>query len=1102
MKDRLSFRIRLGLVAFICAISSVFVSGQGDPTRPAIVLQTGHRAQIRGVAVSPDGKWIATGSLDSTLKIWDAESGQERRSINAQSGAVQAIALDPKGKTLVSAGIDGRLRTWNVESGIEGPKYEGIAGLIEVLAFSSDGKMLAAAGSEKKVWIFDTGTRRLVSTVEGHTATVAAIAFSPDGTLIASGGADKIIRISTVSTGKRVRELKDHTDPITALRFDATGTMLASGGQDNTVRLWRLPKGDPAGVLSGHSSPIVGLAFSAKGLLSADRSGLIKTWDIAARKELSTTPPDPDIDNLGKVRTAGFAQDGSFAVFGHDGDTGTIANTNTGARPVRLGSQTTGSYGTAFSSDRRLMAAAGFDNTIKLWDLHTGQALAPLAGHEARVRSVAFHPDNRRLISVSSDASIRVWDTVGLMPPIRLDGHSRSVATLAVGMKTGVVVSGSADQNVGIWDIERPSAPRFLKGHTGEVVSVAISRSEAFIASASADGTVRLWETASGKEIGMIEPKAGGLDAIAISPDEKLIAVGGVDKSIRVYSIDDKRLVTTLTGHGGQVYSVAFSADGKQIVSAGFDTSVRLWNAENGRQTGMLAGHVGPVFSAGYLPDQRLIASASEDGSVILWDVEKRAPRLTMLSLRVSEDWLVATPEGFFDGSQNAQQRILWRFENDTFNVRPVEEFFNEFYLPGLLSELLNGRKLPPDTDISRKDRRQPTVKISLPDVKQGTAVSERSVKVRIDISRAPAGAKDVRLFRNGTLARIWRNDVLGGLPTKTLETEVPIVAGENRFSAYAFNRDDIKSRDDLVTVTGAENLRRKGVMYILSIGVNKYANADYDLTNAVNDANEFADEFTSQQNRIGAYEKVEVMSLLDDKATKPGILAALATLAEKVQPEDALVVFYAGHGVAEQKRFYLIGHDIGYRGLRADVGPGSIDQIVANGVSDLDLEKSVENIRAEQFLLVIDACNSGQAIETEDMRRGPMNSKGLAQLAYEKGMYILTASQGFQAAKEDARLGNGYLTYALIEDGLRASAADRQPKDGRIMLREWLNYAADRVPQIDREESEKAEKRTRGIKRAEAKAAGQRDAEGLQLPRVFYRREREVRPLVVATAK
>jgi uncharacterized caspase-like protein len=168
-------------------------------------------------------------------------------------------------------------------------------------------------------------------------------------------------------------------------------------------------------------------------------------------------------------------------------------------------------------------------------------------------------------------------------------------------------------------------------------------------------------------------------------------------------------------------------------------------------------------------------------------------------------------------------------------------------------------------------------------------------------------------------------------------------------------------------------------------------------------------------------------------------------------------------------------------------------------------LEKLFETIDAGQLLLVIDACNSGQALEAEEKRRGPMNSKGLAQLAYEKGMYVLTAAQSYQAAQEAARFGHGFLTYALVEEGLKQGAADREPKNGSIDIREWLNFATDEVPKMQEQNSAEA-LRGRGryvVFVGDGREVGVPKTEGdvrdnVQRPRVFYRREIENNPLIV----
>jgi uncharacterized caspase-like protein len=271
------------------------------------------------------------------------------------------------------------------------------------------------------------------------------------------------------------------------------------------------------------------------------------------------------------------------------------------------------------------------------------------------------------------------------------------------------------------------------------------------------------------------------------------------------------------------------------------------------------------------------------------------------------------------------------------------------------------------------------------------------------------------------------------------------------------------------------------------------------------------------QQQKLARYQQIEVISLLDQEATKANLLTALKRLTgdqapappgtpssiEKIkaaQPEDAVIVYYAGHGTAQEQRFYLIPHDLGYDGSRTEITRMGLQAILSHSISDIELEQAFADMDAGLILMVIDACNSGQALEAEEKRRGPMNSKGLAQLAYEKGMYILTAAQSYQAALEAEQLGHGYLTFTLVEEGLKSAAADNQPQDNQVVLREWLDYATERVPRMQ----EAKMLSTRGVGVGVAFVEGEQkvtevDKRSVQRPRVFYRRELETEPLIVA---
>jgi uncharacterized caspase-like protein len=162
-------------------------------------------------------------------------------------------------------------------------------------------------------------------------------------------------------------------------------------------------------------------------------------------------------------------------------------------------------------------------------------------------------------------------------------------------------------------------------------------------------------------------------------------------------------------------------------------------------------------------------------------------------------------------------------------------------------------------------------------------------------------------------------------------------------------------------------------------------------------------------------------------------------------------------------------------------------------------LERAFETIDAGKLLLVIDACNSGQALEAEEKRRGPMNSKGLAQLAYEKGIYILTAAQSYQAALEPSDLKHGLLTYALVEEGLKKEAADIEPRDGSLLVREWFSYVMKRVPQLQEQRMRQAKESGRQLVYVEGDEEADAEKRNVQRPRVFYRRELEEQPFKVA---
>ncbi len=1101
-------------VSMIVILSSVvIVMGQ----RPELSVQTGHAGQVLAIAFTRDSKLMASGSVDKTIVLWDPATGNQLRTLKGHKGTVNSVAFSPDDKQLASGSADNTIKIWDVASGHEKQTMAGHTLFVSSVGFSPDGKTLASGSGDQTVKLWDVATGRELSTLAAGMPALAGIpisvAFSRDGKTLATGA--QLVKLWDVKSGNEIRSMRvtESNAPMERpIAFSFDGSVLATGG--GGVKLWDVATGKAVRTLAGDARA---LSFSPdqKTLAGADGTA-IKLWNTTTGEELQTL----EGSQLG-VDSVAFSADGKLLAVGNSDNTVALWD-SANRQEVRVLKGHVAAVATvAVSGDDKVLASAleagvaGIrrNDTIKIWDPVTGQLVRSLTGRNSG-QSIGLSNDGTRLVSGSFGSTVSVWDVAQAeaQRTITVPRESRFVPDrVALSSDGKLIAAGGRDNEIKLWDAGTGRELFTLKGHRKSIWDLAFSPDNKLLASGSQDADVKVWSVATGQELNTLTTHSGGVSAIAFSSDGRRLASGSQDRTILIWDIESGEPDAAYTGHQEWVNAVAFSPDGKKLVSGSVDGEIRIWEAPTRgperepqliqRPLQTLAGHKGSVNSLTFNSDGKLLVSGSSDASMKLWDVTTGRELASLFSLD-QQDWLVLTPDGLFDGSPPAWNQILWRFSSSLFDVAPVELFFNDYYHPGLLADLYAGKRPVAPQNITQKDRRQPTVKVAVDEAQvAATQIRSRTIGVKVEVSQAPAGAQDVRLFRNGALVKAWRGDVLKGQGRVVLEAQIPIVAGPNLFTAYGFNRDNVKSADATFVVTGNESLKQPGTLYILAIAVNKYANSQFDLRYAVADATDFANELQRQETQIKKYQTTEIISLQDAKATKANILAALTSLAARVKPEDAMVVYYAGHGTAQQNQFYLIPHDLGYTGTRNQIDAAALQTILARSISDRELERVFEGIDVGQFLLVIDACNSGQALEAAEKRRGPMNSRGLAQLAYEKGMYVLTAAQSYQAAMEAARLGHGYLTYALVEEGLKTSAADLQPADGQVFLKEWLDYATQRVPQMQEEKLK--ETQGRQLEQVVAFVPGEEKTDpakrNLQRPRVFYRRELGVDPFIVA---
>lgn len=1142
----------------------------------------GHTGTVTALAFAPNNLLLASGGAEGSVRIWQLDTAREVRTLEGKLGEVSRIKFSGDGRwLLVRSGPGPRQTLWDVQTGRLARTF-GFQGFSEV-QFSDDGRLVAwrdgavNPGETDFVNVADPGK------LDGSPLLAAPIPgmhfmLSPSGKLLTLLDLWGAATVWDIAKRQKIAEPPKIGGPTETHALSPDEKLLAVATANGSVTIRELRTGREVQTLVGHKNEPRDLVFSRDSRLLATRSTLEKrtiVWEVESGRLLGELGQESAFDIF-------FTPDGQGVFVSlHQPRKNVIWNFTTGDQLAAPEGTYVRSSGSRLSpTDGRIVLLNR--KSIVLFDLISRRELQTFSPRASGALSLAFSPDRRLLVSGHgvlgmpivphmgswAERAVRIWGLSqgGLIHHIRLPEDSLTVTSVAVRPDSQVVaLSGDSRHPARLWNAHSGQALE-SKIKVADYAQLAFSPDGKTLAAVGfqtslsdvEEATTKQWVrggsagafTPDGRELHfgypselvildlasrqittkpLPPPQSKATILAAVSPDARLAARWDSRKQgeshVSVFEFASARELVALP-HEAQVAVAAFSPEGRLLATTehfNSANSIKVWDIESGALRHTLLGHSDKITALVFTPDGRWLASSSKDGTIRFWNSRTGEAEAWLIGRPDSADWIVLTPDGLFDGSvERLGQMAAWRFSESLFDVAPLEMFFNEFYHPGLLADLLAGNRPKPPRDIAQLDRRQPEIRLSTPDPSDGgSSVSTRTVRLRTEIAEGAVdashsqstGARDLRLFRNGALVAAWPGDLLKSQPKAVIEASVPIVAGENRFTAYAFNRDNIKSADSGIVMVGGDNLRRKGTAYILAVGINQYANVDYNLRYAVADANTFAEELRKQQSKIGGFGAVQVISLLDKDATKANILRALARLSgsdavtlpvlEKLkpaEPEDAVFVYYAGHGTASGSRFYLIPHDLGHTGSRTEIGGEALRDILSHSISDRDLELAFEKIDAGRILLVIDACNSGQALEAEEKRRGPMNSKGLAQLAYEKGMYILTAAQGYQAALEAAQLGHGYLTYALVEEGLKSAAADTSPKDNQVLLREWLDYATTRVPQMQQEKL----KEGRGLKHKVAFVEGEEkieevDKRNVQRPRVFYRREPEAQQMVVA---
>ncbi len=550
-----------------------------------------HDLQVMTISFSPNEKLMASGSIDSTIKLWNVADRKVIKTLEGHENMVYSTAFSPDGRLLASGSWDNTVKLWDVDTGSVVETFEGHEDSVMEIAFSPDGKFLASVSLDKKLILWDVHNRRRFAVLRAEDqAQLFSVAFSLDGKQLASGGMDRKVRFWSVPAGELKHELimpRSHW-LVFQVRFSPDGKTIATGSIDSTIRLWDIATQKQIKVFRGMGTVIQAVAFNSQGTLMAS-GGLdtsIALWDTT------------DKNRNGKW---------------------TLSDQET-PQPVQS---------VAFNPNGALLASGTEeDHTITIRNAADGKKLSALSGHEGQIESVAFSPDGTLLASGSSDATVKLWNVDDWSELRTFSGHIDLISCVAFSPDSARLVSGSEDNTLKLWNVSNGQEIRTFAGHAEPVTGVAFSPDGTRLASASFDGTLKLWDVSTGNEIKTLSGHDEPVYSVVFSLDGKLIASGSGDKSIKIWDVSTGKELPDfsldLTGNIGwdsPVRSLAFSPDGTLLAAGNKENLISFWKIATGQRVMTFEGHSGVINSLVFSPDGTRLASGSQDATIKIWDM-------------------------------------------------------------------------------------------------------------------------------------------------------------------------------------------------------------------------------------------------------------------------------------------------------------------------------------------------------------------------------------------------------------------------------------------------------------------------------------------------
>ena len=1016
-----------------------------------LIIRQGHTAGINMVQYSPTGKYVYSASDDKSIKMWDVQTGIDVNTMNAHEAPVNSIHLSRDGSLLVSADQSGVVILWDAIRGEVKTKFSAHVGSANTAKLSNDASMIITGGEDEilKLWNLKGDT---IKTIKGFTAPIMNLAISPNGDRIVTGGGK--------NNGVEVKLVDPEKGKILA---DALDNVKGSGAAIAYTKA----------VMTGFA--VIGNV--ANGRIGKDMTTIfvmtysnIQFTNDGKRILFSQNIFTPFIAEKGEEEETGNA---SVSIIELSEDRQSFGEV---AKPIRW--QLNNPRGVAILSQDETKVIVNEERSIKVYDIEN--AIFPEPGNKEAINYtppvakeiknitrntnwLALSPDYRTIVTSDQKKQLKLYDYETGRKIRNMEGYVQPALAVDVMPDGKHILVGSLDRDMTLWDITTGTLVRTFD-RSSDINHIDVSKDGKYLATTSVNTSfLKIWNFRTGRIYKTLKEKKDNMVWVKFNPDDedKIWALTDAG-DLNEWSISDfkskkyKGDYRTLEDKFEQGdYSISFD---------GYDVSIKKGSSEIISDT-----QQGVITDAVFSIDSKFAITTNETGEVSLYDLNKGEKTMSM-ALIGENGFITYTPDFYYTSSKNAAKAIAFKNGND---VLPFEQLELKYNRPDIVAKTLGyaSEKLVASYEAAYKKRLR-----RLGFSEDDLTASNELPKVDVDILSIPLET-DQRMLSFQVMARdknqnigrfqVYVNDVpafgskgVAVNPASSVSKDLTIELGKglNEIKVTAINTKGLESLPQTFEVQLTTDFDKPD-LYLVSIGVSKYRQSEYNLAFAAKDAS----DIISTMKGSSAYENVFEKLIVNEQATDANILSMRSFIGQ-AGVDDVVMIFIAGHGVLDANyTYYFATHNMDFN------NPSS------GGLSYEQIQALIDGIKCRNKLLMMDTCHSGE-LDEEDVEEAEQSISSVGSVAFRStgsliklkensfglentlelskalfgdmrkgtGATVVSAAGGTEFAAEGVNSDNGLFTSCLIQ-GFQTRRADLN-RDRDYTVSEIRQYVGEQV--------------------------------------------------------